>query len=690
MTQTMEQLRPKHTGCCKGSMQQRIEHEVKEMFRAFRWKKYGNKEIKGGPLCRGYYFCRTCGLKLKIDYVKQVGSFGEEVNIIKKWELEDPKCHLPECTDSSNRPNILDSSDCSGVNNFQLLVDAAVDAYQGLDDSHRQSDYEGDQLDLHSLEKSKSPQQQQFTCLYCQPYMCGPHQVGPTTQCLENNASPARFDSVTGSCQTHSTIPEVEPRSEPPNTQLAARQAAEALIKGPLSISSPSVSFSLRKRRKHYDPPLFLEMYEDSDYEVDDYRTRSDNLYEEDIEQDDNIDDDIEEEVQDGDDDDIELTDSDEKLDDLDSDEYEPPRFVHGSRTLNHRQRYTNSQSSKISQERLILRQFYNNERRTVHILKENLKHYEALEEYGYRKYGQKDIQGSIYPRSYHRCNRESCPARKQVQQIDSSTYQINYLYQHDHQPLDQSARHRRNKRARNLTKNSRRKQQHLTPRKKQTPTQQYRHFSQHRFPQTQFRRGVQKQTTEQVQSYCGLPLHFQDRLLHNAMQMANSPYSHQGMVMNSPVRHPDPFASQASPNSTLHQPSTLNTYSTNDRQEQDVQQKDASLIFQLWKEGSISQQQLYPFLRMASFPWASEPNQFDLTATLGCNIEGDGVYPNACYQQMTPTFREVETIKRELDHVADDRLQSKLGLMVANKDLLHQAREQTWEDREQFGRMSN
>jgi hypothetical protein len=35
---------------------------------------------------------------------------------------------------------------------------------------------------------------------------------------------------------------------------------------------------------------------------------------------------------------------------------------------------------------------------------------------YKWRKYGQKNIKSASYPRSYYRCTRPDCPARKQVE----------------------------------------------------------------------------------------------------------------------------------------------------------------------------------------------------------------------------------------------------------------------------------
>ncbi|KAG1338948.1 WRKY transcription factor 55 [Cocos nucifera] len=55
---------------------------------------------------------------------------------------------------------------------------------------------------------------------------------------------------------------------------------------------------------------------------------------------------------------------------------------------------------------------------------------------YTWRKYGQKDILGSIFPRSYYRCTHKSyygCDAKKQVQRLDEDpyTYEIKYCGTH-------------------------------------------------------------------------------------------------------------------------------------------------------------------------------------------------------------------------------------------------------------------
>ncbi|GJT16325.1 probable WRKY transcription factor 29 [Tanacetum coccineum] len=55
---------------------------------------------------------------------------------------------------------------------------------------------------------------------------------------------------------------------------------------------------------------------------------------------------------------------------------------------------------------------------------------------WAWRKYGQKPIKGSIYPRSYYRCSSsKACMARRQVEQSckDSSVYILTYTADHNH-----------------------------------------------------------------------------------------------------------------------------------------------------------------------------------------------------------------------------------------------------------------
>ncbi|XP_047945827.1 WRKY transcription factor 55 [Salvia hispanica] len=55
---------------------------------------------------------------------------------------------------------------------------------------------------------------------------------------------------------------------------------------------------------------------------------------------------------------------------------------------------------------------------------------------YTWRKYGQKEILGSKYPRSYYRCTHQkfyNCPAKKQVQRLDHDPFTFELTYRGTH-----------------------------------------------------------------------------------------------------------------------------------------------------------------------------------------------------------------------------------------------------------------
>lgn len=60
---------------------------------------------------------------------------------------------------------------------------------------------------------------------------------------------------------------------------------------------------------------------------------------------------------------------------------------------------------------------------------------------YNWRKYGQKQVKGSEYPRSYYKCTHINCPVKKKVERsFDGQVTEIIYKGQHNHQ-LPQSSK---------------------------------------------------------------------------------------------------------------------------------------------------------------------------------------------------------------------------------------------------------
>lgn len=68
---------------------------------------------------------------------------------------------------------------------------------------------------------------------------------------------------------------------------------------------------------------------------------------------------------------------------------------------------------------------------------------YPSSDSWAWRKYGQKPIKGSPYPRGYYRCSSsKGCPARKQVERsrVDPTKLIVTYAYEHNHSlPLPKS-----------------------------------------------------------------------------------------------------------------------------------------------------------------------------------------------------------------------------------------------------------
>ncbi|KAK9077982.1 hypothetical protein SSX86_002039 [Deinandra increscens subsp. villosa] len=77
-------------------------------------------------------------------------------------------------------------------------------------------------------------------------------------------------------------------------------------------------------------------------------------------------------------------------------------------------------------------------DRRTIRMPVPRMGNTEVPPEDGYtwRKYGQKEILGSRFPRGYYRCTHQklyNCPAKKQVQRLDNDPYTLEVTYRGDH-----------------------------------------------------------------------------------------------------------------------------------------------------------------------------------------------------------------------------------------------------------------
>lgn len=61
---------------------------------------------------------------------------------------------------------------------------------------------------------------------------------------------------------------------------------------------------------------------------------------------------------------------------------------------------------------------------------------------YNWRKYGQKQVKGSEYPRSYYKCTQPNCPVKKKVERsMDGQVTEIIYKGKHNHQKPPSSKR---------------------------------------------------------------------------------------------------------------------------------------------------------------------------------------------------------------------------------------------------------
>ncbi|KAI4328498.1 hypothetical protein L6164_020849 [Bauhinia variegata] len=65
-----------------------------------------------------------------------------------------------------------------------------------------------------------------------------------------------------------------------------------------------------------------------------------------------------------------------------------------------------------------------------------------AEDGYNWRKYGQKQVKGSEFPRSYYKCTYPNCPVKKKVERsLDGHVTAIIYKGQHNHQPPQSNKR---------------------------------------------------------------------------------------------------------------------------------------------------------------------------------------------------------------------------------------------------------
>ncbi|KAJ0256949.1 WRKY transcription factor 4 [Hirschfeldia incana] len=61
---------------------------------------------------------------------------------------------------------------------------------------------------------------------------------------------------------------------------------------------------------------------------------------------------------------------------------------------------------------------------------------------YNWRKYGQKQVKGSEFPRSYYKCTSQGCPVKKKVERsLDGQVTEIIYKGQHNHEPPQNTKR---------------------------------------------------------------------------------------------------------------------------------------------------------------------------------------------------------------------------------------------------------
>ncbi|CAN6857116.1 unnamed protein product [Brassica oleracea] len=61
---------------------------------------------------------------------------------------------------------------------------------------------------------------------------------------------------------------------------------------------------------------------------------------------------------------------------------------------------------------------------------------------YNWRKYGQKQVKGSDFPRSYYKCTNPACPVKKKIERsVDGQVTKTIYKGQHNHEPPQNNKR---------------------------------------------------------------------------------------------------------------------------------------------------------------------------------------------------------------------------------------------------------
>lgn len=72
----------------------------------------------------------------------------------------------------------------------------------------------------------------------------------------------------------------------------------------------------------------------------------------------------------------------------------------------------------------------FHNTNKPIHSVKKRL----SYDGYNWRKYGQKQVKGSEFPRSYYKCTHPTCPVKRKVETtVDGQIAEIVYNGEHNH-----------------------------------------------------------------------------------------------------------------------------------------------------------------------------------------------------------------------------------------------------------------